>query len=122
MSLRGARHLGAWLTVPMIASGCASLEAPHHRHPDARAITPAYEEGVRDGAARLASEREAGLGTRGPAPLVQEVWMPARVVEGVLIPAHREWVVIDPPGWRRSPAREQGARPAATGSGERGPR
>jgi hypothetical protein len=81
-------------------------------------IARAYRDGVRDGAAWVVAEREAELGDPWVAPLVQEVWMPVRVVEGVLIPAHREWVVIHPAEWRRTPRSGAAASPAAPLPGE----
>jgi hypothetical protein len=100
---RSVRHAAAWLAAVATVTGCAGLEGS--RLPDlrARVIARAYGDGVRDGAARLVANREAELGDPWVPPLVQEVWMPARVVEGVLIPAHHEWVVIHPAQWRRSP-------------------
>ena len=109
MSPRGVRHVGTWLAVAVTVTGCAGLEGPRLPDLDARAIARAYGVGVRDGAARLAAERAGELGDPWVAPLVQEVWMPARVVAGVLIPAHREWVVIHPAEWRRSPRRSGAA-------------
>jgi hypothetical protein len=99
-------------------TGCAGLEGSRFPNLDARAIVRAYGEGVRDGAARLATEREAEPGDAWVAPLVQQVWMPARVVEGVLIPAHREWVVIHPAEWCRAPRSQMDANPAARRPGE----
>lgn len=119
MSPRGARHVGAWLAAGVTVTGCAGLEGSRFPNLDARAIVRAYGEGVRDGAARLATEREAEPGDPWVAPLVQQVWIPARVVEGVLIPAHREWVVIHPAEWRRSPRSQMDASPAGRPSGER---
>ncbi len=119
MSPRCARHVGAWLAAAMTVTGCAGLEGSRVPNLDARAIVRAYGEGVRDGAARLATEREVELGGSWVAPVVQQVWMPARVVEGVLIPAHREWVIIHPAEWRRSPRSPMDASPTVRPSGER---
>ena len=120
MRSRGVRPLGLWLIAVMAVTGCAGLDGPRRRDCDAGAIARAYEEGVRDGAARLAAEREAELADPWMSPLVEEVWMPARVVGGVLIPAHREWVVIHPAGWRPAASRERDTSRAAPGCEGRG--
>jgi hypothetical protein len=110
--------VAASLVAALTLTGCAGLEGA--RLPDfARAIAHAYRDGVRDGAARLATERDVDLGTGSEAPTVQEIWMPARLVDGLVIPAHREWVVIHPAGWRRSPASKMDPMPAGPPAGER---
>jgi len=119
MSPRGVRHVATGLAGVVAVTGCTGLEGSRFPNLDARAIVRAYGEGVRDGAARLVAEREAELGDTWVAPVVQEVWMPARVVDGVLIPLHREWVVIHPAGWRQSPRSQMDARPAGRPSSER---
>ena len=119
MSPRGARHVGAWLATVVTVMGCAGLEAPRLPDLHTRVIARAYKDGVRDGAAWVVAEREAELGDAWVAPVVQEVWMPARVVDGVLIPAHREWVVIHPAEWRRSPRSQMDASPTGRPAGER---
>jgi hypothetical protein len=110
-----AASLGAALTL----TGCAGLEGARLPDLHARVIARAYREGVRDGAARLAAEHDIDLGTSSEAPMVQEVWMPARLVDGLVIPAHREWVVVHPSGWRRSPASGMDPMPAGLPAGER---
>ena len=35
-------------------------------------------------------------------PMISEVDMPARVVNGVMIPAHREFVIVRPGQWVRT--------------------
>ena len=93
--------MAASLVAAVTVTGCAGLQGSQTPSAHARAIAHAYQDGVRDGAARLVADRESELGTGWEAPIVQEVWMPARLVDGVVIPAHREWVVIHPAGWRR---------------------
>jgi hypothetical protein len=93
--------MAASLAAAVAVTGCAGLQGSQTPNAHARAIARAYQDGVRDGAARLVADRESELGTGWEAPIVQEVWMPARLVDGVVIPAHREWVVIHPAGWRR---------------------
>ena len=119
MSPRGVRHVATCLAVVVAVTGCTGLEGSRVPNLDARAIVRAYGEGVRDGAAGLATEREAEPGDPWVAPVVQQVWMPARVVDGVLIPVHREWVVIHPAEWRRSPRSQIDASPTGRPSGER---
>ena len=93
--------VAAGIVAAATLTGCAGLEGSRLPDLNARAIAQAYRDGVRAGAARVAAERAADLETGWEAPIVQEVWIPARVVDGVVIPAHREWVVIHPAGWRR---------------------
>jgi hypothetical protein len=93
--------VAASLVAALTLTGCAGFEGARLRDLHARAIAHAYQDGVRDGAARLVADRESELGTGWEAPIVQEIWMPARLVDGVVIPAHREWVVIHPATWRR---------------------
>jgi hypothetical protein len=109
----------AGLVAAVTLTGCAGFEGAHLPDFHARAIARAYRDGVRDGAARLATERDVDLGTGSEAPTVQEIWMPARLVDGLVIPAHREWVVIHPAGWRRSPASTVDSMPARPAAGER---
>ena len=119
MSPRGVRHVATCLAGVVAVTGCTGPQGSRFPNLDARAIVRAYGEGVRDGTARLVAEREAELGDTWVAPVVQQVWMPARVVDGVLIPAHREWVVIHPAEWRRSPRSQMEASPAGRPAGER---
>ena len=66
----------------------------------------AYDEGFRVGKEIIA----AGFRTRSELnqpyvwqpPMVSEVDMPARVVNGVMIPAHRELVIVRPGYWIRA--------------------
>ena len=119
MNPRGVRRAAAWLATVATVTGCAGPEGPRLADLHARVIAHAYGDGVRDGAAQLVAEREAELGDAWVAPIVQQVWMPARVVDGVLIPAHREWVVVHPAEWRRSPRSQMDASPTGRPSGER---
>lgn len=70
------------------------------KDPYQAALEHAYRQGVRDAIRQLTE----GLG-RDPrwtwvAPIVQEVWLPPQVVNGVFIPGHREWVMIRPGQWQ----------------------
>lgn len=82
--------------------GCAMVSPPSQRGDAPAAIAHAYEQGVRDAHAQLAAETGSDPLTTWTAPVVQEVWIPAQVVNGVFIPGHREWVVIHPAEWQRS--------------------
>jgi hypothetical protein len=71
------------------------------------ALADAYRQGIRDALAQV--RRSGGLavaaGTEPPritwvGPLMEEVWVPAQIVGGVLIPAHRQWVVVRPGYWQ----------------------
>jgi len=105
------RSLTAWGALMIAMGGCASLGTPHRPEPRLATIVRAYQQGVRDGAAQLHSERERDLRTPWTAPVVQEVWVPARIVDAIFIPAHREWVVIHPADWEPRGGRAQAATP-----------
>jgi hypothetical protein len=96
------RRLGSLGLLASGLVGCTTLARPPQSGIGPAAIAHAYQQGVRDAHAQLASE--TGSEPRGiwSAPLVQEVWIPAQVVHGVFIPGHREWVVVYPADWHRS--------------------
>lgn len=113
----GHRHHAAWwgsiaLASILVTQGCAATTSPPVR-PDTRddvadAEAASYRQGIRDALATL--QRTGGgpaVTTPGQAerpsdvgPVMQEVWMPAQVIGGMVIPAHREWVVVRPGTWR----------------------
>ena len=66
----------------------------------------AYEEGFRAGVKSVLTEFRAKEEMNKPyvwrPPLVSEVDMPARVVNGVMIPAHTEPVIVSPGYWIRT--------------------
>jgi hypothetical protein len=93
------------VSLALLASGlvgCAMVSPPSQRGAAPAAIAHAYEQGVRDAHAQLAAETGADIRATWTASVVQEVWIPAQVVNGVFIPGHREWVVIHPAEWQRS--------------------
>jgi hypothetical protein len=75
----------------------------------------AYRQGVRDTVEKL--QRNGGLpvvvSPRRPetlyyvGPVMQEIWVPAQVVGGMVIPAHRQWVVVRPGTWQTPRASRQ---------------
>ncbi len=69
-------------------------------------LTKAYNEGFRAGKEIVAAEFRTRAELNQPyvwkPPLVSEVDMPARVVNGVMIPAHRELVIVKPGYWVRT--------------------
>jgi hypothetical protein len=76
-----------------------------------------YRQGIRDTLEKL--QRNGGLpvvaSPRQPenlyyvGPVMQEVWVPAQVVAGMVIPAHRQWVVVRPGTWQLPSAPGQAA-------------
>ncbi len=85
------------------------------------AIDEAYRQGVRDAVRQLTE----GLG-RDPrwtwvAPIVQEVWIPAQVLQGAFIPGHREWVMIQPGHWQAQFGLPLGPAPQIQPTGARAP-
>jgi hypothetical protein len=66
----------------------------------------AYDEGFRVGKEIIAAEFRTRSELNQPyvwqPPMISEVDMPARVVNGVVIPAHRELVIVRPGHWVRT--------------------
>ena len=64
-----------------------------------------YDEGLRAGKEIIAAEFRTRTELNQPyvwkPPMISEVDMPARVVNGVMIPAHRELVIVKPGYWVR---------------------
>lgn len=69
-------------------------------------LTKAYNEGFRAGKEIIAAEFRTRTELNQPyvwqPPMISEVDMPARVVNGVMIPAHRELVIVRPGYWVRT--------------------
>ncbi len=65
-----------------------------------------YDEGFRAGKEIIAAEFRTRAELNQPyvwkPPMISEVDMPARVVNGVMIPAHRELVIVRPGYWVRT--------------------
>ena len=69
-------------------------------------LTKAYNEGFRAGKEIIATEFRTRTELNQPyvwkPPMISEVDMPARVANGVMIPAHRELVIVKPGYWVRT--------------------
>ena len=69
-------------------------------------LTKAYNEGFRAGKEIIAAEFRTRSELNQPyvwkPPMISEIDMPARVVNGVMIPAHRELVIVRPGAWVRT--------------------
>ncbi len=115
----------AWVAAVML-SGCVSAVAtdgeitstesqempvatcPYLRTQEASCdeLKKAYDEGFRAGKEIIAAEFRTRSELNQPyvwkPPLISEVDMPARVVNGVMIPAHRELVIVRPGYWVRT--------------------
>jgi hypothetical protein len=69
-------------------------------------LTKAYTEAFRAGKEIIAAEFRTRTELNQPyvwkPPMVSEVDMPARLVNGVMIPAHREFVIVKPGYWVRT--------------------
>jgi len=69
-------------------------------------LTKAYNEGFRAGKEIIAAEFRTRTELNQPyvwkPPMISEVDMPARVVNGIIIPAHRELVIVKPGYWVRT--------------------
>ena len=112
--------------VAVILSGCAAAVAPEveiasTENQEIAAVTcpylrtqPAscevlkrsYDEGLRAGKEMIAAEFRTRSELNQPyiwqPPMISEVDMPARVVNSVMIPAHRELVIVRPGYWVRT--------------------
>ena len=86
----------------------AAANCPHLREQQAscEALKKAYDDGLRAGKEIIAAEFRTRTELNQPnvwkPPMVSEVDMPARLVNGVMIPAHREFVIVKPGYWVRT--------------------
>jgi len=97
-ALGSAVSLASWM----------EARAKNHQSGLATGEAESYRQGIRDTLAKL--QRNGGLpvvaSPRQPenlnyvGPVLQEVWVPAQVVGGMVIPAHRQWVVVRPGTWQ----------------------
>lgn len=109
--------LSALGTVVTLASWTNAQEKNGHSGVEAES----YRQGVRDTLEKL--QRNGGLPVVASpwqpqnfyyvGPVMQEIWVPAQVVGGMVIPAHRQWVVVRPGTWKvpgasRQPGGKQG--------------
>ena len=86
----------------MLLSGCA-VRAPQPTPTESEALQAAYRAGLQTA---LRGYQEQMLDNDFPytnwsPPLVQRLWMPARITNGVFIPGHMEDVIITPGAWKR---------------------
>jgi hypothetical protein len=106
---RSALWLGVVLAAAFATQACATaVPAARVDSPSGDAETESYRQGICDALAKL--QRTGGLpviaSARPPevrhyvGPVMQELWVPAQVVGGLVIPAHRQWVVIRPGTWQ----------------------
>jgi hypothetical protein len=85
----------------------AAASCPYTREQKASCdeLKKAYDEGFRAGKEIIAAEFRTRTELNQPyvwkPPMISEVDMPARVVNGVMIPAHRELVIVKPGYWVR---------------------
>jgi hypothetical protein len=122
-SLRKMIYVGC---VAVILSGCAaavatdgeivSTESPETsfatcsylrtQQASCEDLTKAYNEGFRAGKEIIAAEFRTRTELNQPyvwkPPMISDVDLPARVVNGVMIPAHRELVIVRPGYWVRT--------------------
>ncbi len=115
----------AWVAAVML-SGCVSAVAtdgeitstesqempvatcPYLRTQEASCdeLKRAYDEGFRAGKEIISAEFRNRSELNKPyvwqPPMISEVDMPARVINGVMIPAHRELVIVRPGYWVRT--------------------
>jgi len=104
--------LSALSTAGSVISGIngaiSMIQQAYNRQPEpsSEGKQKAYEEGFRMGMRSVATEFRTKEEMNKPyvwrPPLVSDVDMPARVVNGVMIPAHTEPVIVSPGYWIRS--------------------
>ncbi len=95
----------------------------------ASADAESYRQGIRDTIEKL--QRNGGLpviaSPRQPenlyyvGPVMQELWVPAQVVGGMVVPAHRQWVVVRPGTWQLPGTLGQPGPATAQPGGKQGP-
>lgn len=89
-------------------SEIATVTCPYLRTQEASCdeLKKAYDEGFRAGREIIAAEFRTRTELNQPyvwkPPMISDVDMPARVVNGVMIPAHRELVIVKPGYWVRA--------------------
>ena len=89
-------------------SETAAMSCPYLRTRQASCdeLKQIYDEGFRAGREIIAAEFRTRSELNQPyvwqPPMISEVDMPARVVNGVMIPAHRELVIVRPGYWVRA--------------------
>lgn len=83
----------------------ASCSYLRTRQASCNELKRSYDEGFRAGKEIIAAEFRTRTELNQPyvwkPPMISEVDMPARVVNGVMIPAHRELVIVKPGYWVR---------------------
>jgi hypothetical protein len=84
----------------------ASCPYPRTQQVSCDQLKKAYDEGLRAGKEIIAAEFRTRVELNQPyvwkPPMISEVDMPARVANGVMIPAHRELVIVRPGSWVRT--------------------
>ena len=97
-ALGSAVSLASWM----------EARAKNHQSGLATGEAESYRQGIRDTLEKL--QKNGGLtvvaSPRPPenlyyiGPVMQEVWIPAQVVGGMVILAHRQWVLVRPGTWQ----------------------
>ena len=124
MSMRNSLIRGGFIAT--ILSGCAAAVATDEdnaftensetatascpylrtRQPSCNELKQTYDDGFWAGREIIAAEFRTRSELNQPyvwqPPMISEVDMPARVVNGVMIPAHRELVIVRPGHWVRT--------------------
>ena len=101
-SPRGCVWLFLCLGMFVTLSGCAA-RTPQPTPTESETVQAAYRAGLQTA---LRGYQEQMLDNDFPytnwsPPLVQRLWMPARITNGVFIPGHMEEVIITPGAWKR---------------------
>lgn len=78
-------------------------EAEKKRPPSKGEVDTAYKKGFEDALSQMkqmASEYMKAQGYEWQRPMVQKVWLPPQIVNGLFIPGHHEYVLLNPAEWK----------------------
>ncbi len=103
-ALGSAVSLASWMDArakngqarPPSHNGLASAEADSYR----QGIRDTIEKLQKNGGLPVVASPKQPENLYYVGPVMQEVWMPAQVIGGIVIPAHRQWVVVRPGTWQ----------------------
>lgn len=90
-----------------LAASCGVAEKTELTHqPSCEELKRSYDEGFRAGKEIIATEFRTRSELNQPyvwqPPMISEVDLPARIVNGMMIPAHKELVIVRPGYWVRT--------------------
>jgi hypothetical protein len=106
LTLAGCATAGEVASTENPATSFATCSYVRTQQPSCEELKRSYDEGFRAGKEIIAAEFRTRSELNQPyvwqPPMISEVDMPARVVNGMMIPAHRELVIVRPGYWVRT--------------------